>query len=40
METTESIKNAIKEAVQTIQDLDFGEDACSINCYSKKNAKQ
>ena len=32
----ESAKYIIKEAVQAIQKLDFGEDACKINQYIKK----
>ena len=32
----ESAKYTIKEAVQAIQELDFGEDTCSINQYIKK----
>ena len=26
----------IKEAIQAIQELDFGEDTCNINQYTKK----
>ena len=33
----ESAKYTIKEAVQAIQERDFGEDTCNIK---KKNAKQ
>ena len=29
-------KHTIKEAVQAIQELDFGEDTCNINQYIKK----
>ena len=29
----------IKEAVQPIQELDFGEDTCSINCCMEKECK-
>ena len=37
----ESAKYTIKEAVQAIQELDFGEDTCNINqCIKKKIAKQ
>ena len=37
----ESAKYTIKEAVQAIEELDFGEDTCSIKpLHSKKNAKQ
>ena len=36
IEKMESAKYTIKEAVQTIQELDFGEDACNINQYVKK----
>ena len=32
----ESAKYTIKEAVQEIQELDFGEDTCNINQYIKK----
>ena len=32
----ESAKYTIKEAVQAIQELDFGEDTCNINKYIKK----
>ena len=32
----ESAKCTIKEAVQSIQELDFGEDTCNINQYIKK----
>ena len=32
----ESAKYTIKEAVQAIQELDFGEDTCYINHYIKK----
>ena len=32
----ESAKYTIKEAVQAIQELDFGEDTCNINQYIKK----
>jgi len=32
----ESAKCIIKEAVQVIQGLDFGEDACNISRYIKK----
>ena len=32
----ESAKYTIKEAVQAIQKLDFGEDTCNINQYIKK----
>ena len=31
----ESVKYTIKEAVQAIQELDFGEDTCNINQYIK-----
>ena len=36
IEKMESAKYTIKEAVQAIQELDFGEDTCSINQYIKK----
>ena len=32
----ESAKYTIKEAVQAIQELDFGQDTCNINQYIKK----
>ena len=32
----ESAKYTIKEAVQAIQKLDFGKDACNINQINKK----
>ena len=32
----ESAKYTIKEAVQAIQEFDFGEDTCNINQYIKK----
>ena len=31
IETMESAKDTINEAVQAIQELDFGEDTCNIN---------
>ena len=31
----ESAKYTIKETVQAIQELDFGEDTCNINQYIK-----
>ena len=40
IEKMESAKYTIKEAVQAIQELNFGEDTCGINQYIKKNAKQ
>ena len=41
IEKMEKAKYTIKEAVQAIQELDFGEDTCNINQYiKKKNAKQ
>ena len=36
MEKMESEKYTIKEAVQAIQELDFGKDTCNINQYIKK----
>ena len=36
IEKMESAKYTIKEAVQAIQELDFGEDTCNINQYIKK----
>ena len=35
-EKMESVKYTIKEAVQAIQELDFGEDTCNINQFIKK----
>ena len=35
----ESAKYTIKEAVQTIQELDFGEDTCAINRCIHKSMK-
>ena len=32
----ESAKYTNKEVVQAIQELDFGEDTCSINCYIQR----
>ena len=39
IEKMESAKYTIKEAVQAIQELDFGEDTCNINQYIKKECK-
>ena len=36
IEKMESVKYTIKEAVQAIQELDFGEDTCNINQNIKK----
>ena len=36
IEKMKSAKYTIKEAVQAIQELDFGEDTCNINRYIKK----
>ena len=36
MEKMESAKYTIKEAVQAMQELDFGEDTCNINQYIKR----
>ena len=36
IEKMESAKYTIKEAMQAIQKLDFGEDTCNINQYIKK----
>ena len=36
IEKTESAKYTTKEAVQAIQERDFGEDTCNINQYIKK----
>ena len=33
----ESAKNTIKEAVQAIQEFDFGEDTCNINQYDAQS---
>ena len=38
-ETMESAKYTIKEALQAIHELDFGEDTCSINSCIKKECK-
>ena len=35
----ESAKCTIKEAVQAIQELGFGEDTCNLNQYIKKECK-
>ena len=40
IEKMESAKYTNKEAVQAIQEFDFGEDICNINQYLKKNPKQ
>ena len=40
IEKMESAKYTIKEAVQAIQELDFGEDTCNINQYIKKKRMQ
>ena len=39
IEKMESAKHTIKEAVQAIQELDFGEDTCNITQYIKKECK-
>ena len=39
IEKMESAKHPIEEAVQAIQELDFGEDTCNINQYIKKKCK-
>ena len=39
-EKMRSAKHIIKEAVQAIQELDFGEDTCSINQCVKKRRMQ
>ena len=36
IEKMESAKYTIKETVQAIQELDYGEDTCNINQYIKK----
>ena len=36
IEKMESAKYTIKEAVQAIQELDFGQETCNINQYIKK----
>ena len=38
-EKMESAKHTIKEAVQAIQELDFGEKTCNINQYIEKECK-
>ena len=35
----ESAKYTIKEAVQAIQELDYGEDTCNINQHIRKECK-
>ena len=40
IEKMESAKYTIKEALQAIQELDFGEDTCNINQYIKKKKMQ
>ena len=35
----ESARYTIKEAVQAIQEPDFGEDTCNIKQYIKKDCK-
>ena len=39
IEQMESAKYAIKETVQAIQELNFGEDTCNINQHIKKECK-
>ena len=39
IEKIESAKYTIKEAVQSIQELNFGEDTCNINQYIKKRTQ-
>ena len=39
IEKMESVKYTIKEELQTIQELDFGEDICNTNQYIKKECK-
>ena len=39
IEKKESAKHTIKEAVQAIQELNFGEDTCNINQYIKKRTQ-
>ena len=39
IEKMESAKYTIKEAVQAIQELDFGEDTCNINQYIEKGMR-
>ena len=36
LETMESVKYTIKEAVQANQTLDLEDDTCGINCYIEK----
>ena len=40
IEKMESAKYTIEEAVQAIQELNFGDETCNISLYIKKNAKQ
>ena len=35
----ESARYTIKEAVQAIQELDYGKDTCNINQYIKNECK-
>ena len=39
MKTMESAKYTIKEVTQAFQELDYGEDTCSINRYTQKECK-
>ena len=39
IEKMENAMYTIKEAVQAIQELDFGVDTCNINQYIKKKSK-
>ena len=40
IEKMDSAKYTIKEAVQEIQEFDFGEDTCNINQYIKKRLQK
>ena len=40
LEKMESAKYTITEAVQAIQELDFGEDTCNINQHIKKRMQK
>ena len=39
IEKVKSAKYTIKEAVQAIQEFNFGEDTCNINQYIEKECK-
>ena len=40
IESMKSAQCTIKEAMQVIQELDFGEETCSINCYIPKRMQK